>query len=197
MAFTFSVLVDDELYTTRLTQQDTYLDRVRKVNKLLNLPDIGGTGLSSLQLFWRAYEAVSNAAITAAAASQEVVISGADNVALTGEHSKISDRLVLWFSKEHPLNASRIIWAKFIIVAPADEIINTGASAGLPILSEGETLTSAATKPEQLSAMIQYLASAIPYLAVDGNYYNGGWAYSATYSRLVTAARDVGGNPDT
>lgn len=198
MAFTIATLVEDAQYVTRLTQADYAGDRVRKVNRLLNLLDIGGTDQSNLQLFWRAYESCSDAAIDLATISQEVPVTGQNTTAGQNLHSKISDRLVLWFSKEHPLNAAKTVWASFIVVAPKDDIITaTGANAGRPVLAEGETLTSAATNPEKLNAMIQYLASALTYLAIDGAYYNGGWQYSAADSRLITTTHDVGGNPLT
>lgn len=197
MAFTFATLVDDEPYTTRLTVRDYNGDRVRKVNRLLNLTDVGGAAESSLQLFYRAYETIQSAALDNPSAAQEVEITGAKSTTADGNNAKVSDRLVLWFSKEHPLNPAKVVWASFIIVAPVDAIIGTGGAAGEPVFTPDVTLADAATDPERLGAMIDYLEDAITYLAVDGNYYNGGWDYSAQYSRLVSVTKDVGGNPDT
>lgn len=197
MAFTFATLVEDALYAVRLTQQDYNGDRVRKVNKLLNLLDIGGADASSLQSFYRGYEQISSAGIADASAAQEVAVTGQNTTSTDGNYAKVSDRLVLWFTRAHPLNALKPIWASFIIVAPKDTVVDTGAEAGEPNITEGETLASATTDPEILGAMITYLESAITYTAINGTTYNGGWDYSAQYSRVITAARDVGANPDT
>lgn len=198
MAFTIANLVEDATYVVRMTQADYNGDRVRKVNKLRNLHDIGGTDESNLQLFMRSYELVSNAAIPDATVSQEVAVTGQDTVANEGLNSKISDRLVLWFTRAHPLNAAKDIWASYIIIAPVNEIVESGgADAGNPIQVEGVDFGDASTPEEHLGAMILYLCSALTYEAIDGSITNGGWSYSAQYSGLVTAARDVGGNLDT
>lgn len=199
MAFTFAQDVANAFYTTRLTVTDYNGEDVRKVNLLKNLADIGGTGKSSIQKFWRAYETLTEAAHSKATGSIEVLISGQKSTATaTGQNAKISDRLVLWFTQPHPLNANRDIWASFVIVAPVNEIVNqTPPNAGQPIMdreSGTSNLTDYTTPEEALGALVNYLEAALSYTAVDDSVTVGGWDYVGSSSALVTVPRIIGGS---
>lgn len=198
MAFAFgeSPFTEGTAVKTHILQTDYNGDTVKKVNLVLDKHDITAAGESSIELFWRAYELVSDAALSKVSASLELTVSGQNVTPATGLNAKISDRLVLWFYKEHPLNPTKTVWASFVIVAPVNAIVVAGgADAGAPIMTREVSLTDVASALERLGAIVDYLEEALRYTDVADVPHDGGWTYSPDDSHLVTVPRKVGGSP--
>lgn len=194
MAFTMTPAgVLNQIYTTRLSLEDFMTERVKKISRLAN---IGATG--NMQAFWRAFESQTNAGLILANQSAEVVISAQSLTIADGNHSKVTDLMVLGFTRAHPEYPSVVLKATFVIPAPIDAIVNdTPGSIGLPIYTRGIDFATAADPNEALGAMIDFLEDAIVYKDQGGTFHVGGWTYSDSRSRLMTASRIIDGISQT
>lgn len=190
MAFTMTPAgVLNALYTTRIRLRDFMDEDAQKVTKLAN---VGSSG--NMQAFWRAFESVTNAGLIKANQQQDIVISAQSTTIAEGNHSKITDAMLLGFSRAHPDYPSKLVVASFVIPAPVDGIVNeTTGSKGLPIYERGIDFATAAGVTEALGAMIDFLEDALVFTNPEGEVTVGGWTYSDSRSRLFTKSRIIDG----
>lgn len=195
MPITFTPTVINQYYKVRLTQRDFFKERAKKVSFLYNAGNAG-----NLQSAFRVYEAASEAGITIATASQELLVSDwSTTTTSAGQNAKINDVLVLGFYKSHPLNDGLQVEAYFGIRSPVNAIIDlTGSTVGVgkPIMERGIDFATAASVVEGLGALVDWLENALVFKSQEPageNLYAGGWTFDMGLSGMVSNPRNIGG----
>lgn len=192
MAFTVTpAVVTDSYVKTQLRQRDYTNEPAQKGNLLFNA---GG----NYQLAMRAYESLSQAGIVSGTISTQHVLSDQNTVATDlGQWPKSGDVLILAFTREHPVPAmaGTILTNEYAIVAPHPDIVGTvgvGNPTPAPIIVTGESFGTAATRPEALGALIEWLEDSL-VVTILKTRYAGGWTYDPIATRFVSFPKQYDG----
>jgi hypothetical protein len=182
--------IEDYVYNTSVTFIDHADEQGRKVSRLAN---VGAAG--NLAAALNAVAAVSHAGILKATVSQilEVDLDAEPNITLSGLYTLTKQRLILGFQRTHPLNPSKTVVAGFGIPAPINAVV-TATNPKRPLYVRGVAFGAAATDPERIGALIDWLEDALTYQAVDDVIYVGGWTFVDSRSGLASVAGVIDGD---
>lgn len=97
---------------------------------------------------------------------------------------KVGDLLVLGFEKAHPLNALKEVNRSFSIPTPKDGVVDVNGNPD-PVEPAG----APANIRENLGRLIANLETQLTYLAIDGDWYPGGFTYDPSESGLAGVPR--------
>lgn len=146
----------------------------------------------------RAYESLSQPGIAGASVSSKHVLSAQNTTAgSSGAFPKSGDVLLLVFTRPHPVASmnGKIITNEFAIIGPHPDIIDYPGGAGttpVPLVTGGETFATAATRPEALGALIDWLEGALTVTVLNVRY-PGGWTYNPAASRFLSLPKQYDG----
>lgn len=183
----------NQIYQTRLTLRDYMDEEVQKVSRLANVGDAG-----NIELFWQQFEAMTNAGLMKGSMQSIVALSGLSTTIANGNHSKVTDNMLLGFTRTHPDYSNVLLTASFVIPAPVNAIVNeTTGSKGLPIYERGIAFDEVAGIPQGLGAMIDFLEDALVYQDQGKEFHVGGWTFAEDRSRLFTKSRIIDGISST
>lgn len=183
MAFTVGTNTTGADYIVRLTLSDFIDESVRKVFTVRN---VGG----NIQNAMRVVEAATQSAFEKAGASIAVGVTGASTTTTSlGAFPKIGDQLVLGFDRPHPLDASRLATAVFVIPAPHPDVYDLATLKPDMIRGEDFATALAADRPTALGALVDWLEDAL-VMEVFGTVYAGGWTYREARSALISTPRE-------
>lgn len=189
-AVELSGVVINALYNTTVGFIDQADEKTRKVSRLYNAGNAG-----NLQYALNVLAAVSHAGLQTVSVKQSVPVTldGEPNVTLSGLYTLVNLRLILGFERVHPLNPAKIISAGYGIPAPINAIV-TATNPKKPLMTRGVTFAAAATDPERLGALVDWLENALTYEAADGTIYTGGWTYSEARSGFGSVTGVIDGD---
>lgn len=161
--------------------------------KITRLASVGVAG--NINALYNAMLAMTHAGVIGLSATQTIntALDGEPNVTLSGLYTLVNLRLVLGFEREHPLNPAKTITAGFSIPAPVNTIVSA-TNPKRPLAVRGVTFAAAATDPERLGAIIDYLETALVYKAADDVDYIGGWTYVESRSGLAAVSGVIDGD---
>lgn len=163
-----------------MKQQDSLGETMQKGNLLYNA---GGQYVPYIN----AYEALSQARLLAPSVTTKHVTAGMlTTTGNAGEFPKVGDVLILVFTREHPVAemAGTTLTNEFIIMAP--EPLTYDVETLLPVPEGGGAMdfATAATVPEKLQALINWLEDSL-VVTILKTRYPGNWTYSPSDSRLT------------
>lgn len=186
---TLATSVEDAVYRLTMPLLDFQNEKIRKQFRVANVDDM-------LQTALRHFDNLTQAKADDPTASIDAGLTGFKTTAGSGTvESRIANFITLTFSKAHPLNANKTVYAYFTILAPATAIVNETTKALIIDTETGEigtTTTTAATNlPEQLGALVNWLEDALIYTAVNDTDYVGGWDFQPTLTTIGTLPKVV------
>lgn len=190
MPITLAGAVLNGLYSTNLLFVDQASEKARKISRLYNAGNAGNMAAALNVL-----AAVSHAGISSASVKQalEVDLDAEPNITLSGLYTLVNIRLILGFERVHPLNPGKMITAGYAIPAPVNTIV-TATNPKRPLYVRGVSFGAAATDPERLGALIDWLETALTYEAANGQIYSGGWTFVDSRSGLGTVTGVIDGD---
>lgn len=170
--------------SVRLLIRDYYLETLNKVFTIG--PAVAD---ADLEAALTNFENLNNAGAVKASKSTNTAISGMSASASGNAESRVSVYAVLTFEQTSPYNPAVTLTKQFTIPAPLATLIDSSDPTHSSLIAPN-TGAGAGTPAKRLGDLVAFLEDALAlFIEANAEIVVGGWTYSPTKSKIITAPR--------